>query len=84
MPSSGSRQFSLSQSRILAQVLPEVVVEGGAVLVVEVGGVEHGPVEVELALAVGAVAEPYRRGVHVARRGARAPSPVMSLRPSMP
>src|SRR5215211_4215522 len=49
----------------LAEVLPEIVVEGGAVLVVEVSCVEHGPVEVELALFVGAVAEPYRGGVHV-------------------
>src|ERR687890_1861861 len=49
----------------LPEVLPEVVVEGGAVLVVEVGCVEHGPVEVELALLVGAVSEPYRGGVHV-------------------
>src|SRR5215211_7606430 len=51
----------------LLEVRPEVVVEWGAVLVVEVRGVEHGPVEVELALLVCAVAEPNRVGVHVSR-----------------
>jgi hypothetical protein len=40
----------------LPEVLPEIVVKGGTVLVVEVSCVEHGPVEVELALLVGAVA----------------------------
>src|ERR687898_2379683 len=49
----------------LPQVLPEIVVEGGAVLIVEVSSVEHGPVEVVLALLVGAVAEPHGGGVHV-------------------
>src|ERR687897_3412829 len=49
----------------LPQVLPEIVVEGGTVLVVEVCCVEYGPVEVVLALLEGAVAEPHRGGVHV-------------------
>src|ERR671913_762812 len=49
----------------LPEVLPEIVVEGSTVLVVEISCVEHGPVEVELALFVGAVAEPYGGGVHV-------------------
>src|SRR5918994_1219982 len=49
----------------LPQVLPEIVVEGGAVLIVEVSSVEHGPVEVVLALLVGAIAEPHWGGVHV-------------------
>src|SRR5215211_5845882 len=48
------------------QVLPEIIVQRSAVPVVEVRRVEDGPVEVELDLAVGGVAEPDRTGVLVA------------------
>src|SRR5919202_3312225 len=50
----------------LVQALPQVVVEWRPVLVVEVGGVQHGPVQVELGLLVSGIAEPYRTRALVA------------------
>jgi hypothetical protein len=43
----------------LLEALPQVVVEGGTVLVVEICSVENSPVEVELALGVGSISEPH-------------------------
>src|SRR5215210_9334268 len=44
---------------------PDVVVQGDAVLVVQIGRIHHGTVEVELELVVGAVAQAYRPRVVV-------------------
>ena len=41
------------------QVLPDLVVEGCAVLVVEIGRVQDGPEGIELELGVGSVAKPH-------------------------
>ena len=56
------------------QVLPDVVVEGGVVLVVEVGRVLDGPEDVKLELGMGPVAEPHGAN-HDSRRDGRARSP---------
>ena len=67
MPRSGSRQFAIAASTCWTQERPHALRQVVARLGVQVDRVEHGAPHVVLVLAVGAVADPDRARVLVAR-----------------